>query len=376
MRRDKVIAIIANTSWNIYNFRLSLIEAIRDRGYKVIILAPRDRYSKKLERLGFEYIEIEMDNKGSNPFKDIAFTYRLYKILKEIDVDMILGYTIKINIYGSFVAKVLNIPMIATISGLGSAFLRDSFSSKVAIWLYRLALRVPKRVFFQNRDDMRLFIDKGLVREDIASVVGGSGVDSVKFAPRDSQKREDDTVRFLMVARLLRDKGVVEYVEASKILSKERDLIKMEFALMGGFYTLNPSAISEEEVRAWESEGIISYLGERFDVASVMAKYDVIVLPSYREGLSRVLLEASSMAKVIVTTDVVGCRDVVRDGVNGFLVKVKDAYDLAQKMKKVALLSRKRREEMGKMGRKIVLENFTQEIVIDRYLSSIEELLK
>ncbi len=369
----KKVVISINTSWNIYNFRLGLLNSLRDNGYDVVIVAPHDRYSEKLSSLGFEYHSLKFDNDGVNPFSELVLIYEYYKIFKKIKPDIFLFYTIKPNIYGSIVAKLLDIPVISNISGLGTVFLNDKLYSQVARTLYKLALEYPKKVFFQNKDDCILYIKKDIVKFEQVDLLPGSGIDSAKFKPSIVSNKKENIV-FLFVARLIGDKGLREYLEAAKKIKLKYKHVT--FQILGNFYLANPTAMREEELSKWTKDGIIEYLGESDDVKIIMQKADCIVLPSYREGLSRVLLEAASLAKPIVTTNVPGCKDVVDDGVNGYLCEVKNSDDLASKIDKMINLKEQERIEMGKKGREKIIKEFDEKIVIDRYLNAIETILK
>ena len=371
----KKIAIVINTSWNVYNFRIGLLKSLQEDGYDISVIAPKDEYSSKLEAMGFSYCPIDINNKGTNPIEEIKLIKQFYDIYKKIKPDIILQYTIKPNIYGSFAAGLLSIPVISNISGLGTVFLDDSISSKIARFLYKLALKFPKKVFYQNPNDRQLFIDLGLVKEDKTDLLPGSGINTQKFKPMDNDFHTNaDKLNFLFIARLVKDKGLIEYIEAAKQLRmKYKD--KVTFSILGSFYPGNPTAITEKEMQEWQSSGDIIYLGVSDDVKSVIARYDCIVLPSYREGLSRVLLEAASMAKPIVTTDVPGCKEVVDDGVNGYLCKVRDKDDLAKTLEKMLLLDVSKRLKMGQKGREKILREFDESIVIDKYKKAIETIL-
>ena len=373
----KTVAIVINTSWNIFNFRLGLLRALKEEGYNVVAIAPTDDYSKKLEDLGIKHYDIKINNKGTNPIEDAKLVLAFHKLYKEIDPDVILQYTIKPNIYGSMAAGMLSIPVISNISGLGTVFLNDSTSSKIARLLYKMALKVPKTVFYQNTYDRQLFIDKRLVSAEKTALLPGSGINTEVFKPNEIIEFNHDRLKFLFIARLVRDKGLVEYIEAAKMILKDRlaSEIKVEFYILGAFYPGNPTAITELEMKAWEDAGIITYLGVSDNVMAVIEKYDCIVLPSYREGLSRVLLEAASMAKPIITTNVPGCKEVVDDGVNGYLCDVQDVDSLAKQIEKMSTLSTLERVEMGKQGRKKVITEFDEASVIEKYKKAIETLL-
>ncbi|MCH9740018.1 MAG: glycosyltransferase family 4 protein [Epsilonproteobacteria bacterium] len=349
----KRVVIVLNTSWNIYNFRLNLMKSLRDKGFKVIALAPKDDYSEKLKDEGFEWVDLPLENDGTNPIKELLQIIRFYKIYKQINPDIVLHYTIKPNIYGTLAAKCLNIPVINNVSGLGTIFLNESLSAKVAKLLYRVSFRFADAVFFQNEDDQRVFIDNKLVKSNQSQVIPGSGIDSSRFAPLEVQKDDSTQTVFLMIARLIKEKGIVEYIEAIKMLKVQYP--KVRFQLIGSLYLENPSAISEALLQRWIGERLIEYICFSDNMEEVIAGVDCVVLPSYREGLSRVLLEAASMAKPIVTTNVAGCKDVVDDGINGFLCNVKDANSLAKQMEKMILMSEEDRKRMGEKGREIII---------------------
>ncbi len=367
----KTVAIVLNTSWNIYNFRLPLIRELVKIGYEVILIAPRDEYTKKLEEEGFKYYDIKIDNKGTNPFVDSQLIYNFYKLYREIKPDLILNYTIKPNIYSSLASKLLSIPTINNITGLGTVFLNNKISSKIAHWLYRIAL-YNNSVVFQNRDDMRLFIDKKIVKERDVELILGSGIDVNHFKSKNSISK-NEKFTFLMIARLIKDKGINEYIDAIRVIRASEYAERCTFKLLGSLYLSNPTAISEKELNSWIDEGIIEYLGHSDSVEEEIDKVDAIVLPSYREGLSRVLLEASSMSKPIITTNVAGCRDVVDDGINGYLVEVKNSLELAEAMKKMVDLPIAELRYMGKNGRKKVVDNFSEERVVRKQILLINK---
>jgi glycosyltransferase involved in cell wall biosynthesis len=367
------VAIVLNTSWNIYNFRLGLIRALKKKGYRVILIAPKDDYTQKLEAEGFLYYEIKMNNKGVNPFEDLKLTHDFYKLYKEIEPDVIFNYTIKPNIYSSLAAKKLEIPVINNITGLGTVFLNNNLSSHIARWLYKVSID-KNSVVFQNRDDMKLFIEKGLVKESSVTLISGSGIDTERFKPLSQNKNENEKFVFLMIARLIKDKGIEEYIEAIRLVRKSDNAEKCTFKILGSLYLSNPTAISQKELDAWIEEGLIEYLGHSDNVQEEIDKVDCVVLPSYREGLSRVLLEASSMEKPIITTNVPGCRDVVDDTINGYLVQSKNSIELAEAISKMVNLSSLDLERMGKAGREKVVNQFSQKKVIDKYFSLLKIL--
>lgn len=380
--KKKTIAIFINTSWNIFNFRLHLLQRLQSEGYRIVAIAPKDSYSKKIKKAGFEYHHIDINNMGTNPLEDLRLTRAIYRLYRQIQPDLALHYTIKPNIYGNVAAKLAGVPVISNITGLGTVFLNDAFAFRLAQRLYRIGLRIPKKVFFQNPYDLDYFVsNKKLVAADKSELLPGSGIDPQSFTPLKRNCKRGRPFVFLLIARMLKDKGIVEFVEAacSILKRKENGLDDLhsdvEFWLVGSLYPGNPTAINAEEIDAWTEKGSIIYLGHTDDVKRVIARSDCVVLPSYREGLARVLLEAASMGKPIIATDVPGCKDIVDNGVNGFLCEPRNAQCLAVQMEKMLSLSEGEREEMGRAGRKKVIEEYSESFVIDKYLDAIGEIL-
>jgi len=366
---SKTITICSNTSWYLYNFRMGLIKALQEQGYSVVLIAPKDDYSDRLEGLGCEHYHIDIDNKGTNPIEDIKLSYQFYKLFKTINPDMLLIYTIKPNIYGGIISKLLNIPTLNVIAGLGTVFLNDNLSAKIARWLYKVSFN-NNRVLFENEDDCKEFIAKDLIKKPQTTLIPGSGINTEAFQPKNKVSNSENLV-FLLIARLIKDKGVVEYIEAIKSIRDKYPTV--QFKILGSYYFGNPSSISKDEVEHWIDDGIIEYLGYTDAVLEEIEKADCIVLPSYREGLSRVLLEAGSMSKPIITTNVTGCRDVVDDRENGYLVPPKDSKSLSKAIEKMISLSNEDRRVMGQKGRIKVINEFDEKIVIKHYLNVINQ---
>lgn len=364
--------ITLNTAWNLVNFRAGLIKALVVQGYEVVAVAPFDEYATQLHALKCRYIPLPMDNKGTHPGRDLLLLARFFMLMRAEKPDVYLGYTVKPNIYGSLAAHTFRIPVINNIAGLGTVFIKGGWLNQLVRGLYRIALSRSIRVFFQNDDDRQLFVSGGLVSEAVTDRLPGSGIDLVKFQPTPLPARP--VVRFLLIARMLWDKGVGEYVDAARLL-KQRG-IEAECCLLGFLDVQNPAAISRSQMDDWVAEGVVRYLGVSDNVREEIAQVDCIVLPSfYREGTPRTLLEAAAMARPIVTTDSVGCRVVVDDGVNGYLCKPRDASDLADKMERIVRMSPAEREVMGWRGRVKIEREFDEQIVINKYLSAIESVL-
>ena len=364
------VAIVLNTSWNIYNFRLGLVRTLLQNGHEVFAIAPHDDYSHKLEELGCTYVPVRMDSRGINPFKDIALTLELLMIYRRIRPDINLHYTIKPNIYGTLASAILGIPSVNNVCGLGTAFLQKSLLSRIAVWLYRLSFRSSKMVFFQNEEDRQFFERKRIVKDYQSKVLPGSGIDPAHFVSEArAVEPSNRKFTFLLVSRLIHDKGILEYVDAIEILRKKN--IDASFQLLGAMDTRHRRGIPEDLIQGWLDNDQVEYLGHVEDVKPVIEAADCVVLPSYREGTPRTLLEAASMNKPLIASDVPGCRNVVEDNKNGFLCQVKNSVDLADKMERMLSLSPEQRSEMGENSRKKIEQSFDEQIVIGSYLSAI-----
>ncbi len=368
----KKILISLNTAWNLLNFRAGLIDGLIRSGYEVVAVAPNDEYVVKLELLGCRFVHLEMDNQGTHPIRDLLLLWRFFRLLKTEKPDLCLFYTVKPNVYGSLASTLCGISFINNVSGLGAVFIQGGWLRRFVSALYRLAFKNSNRVFFQNSDDLGLFIENKLVNVELTDVLPGSGINLHRFTPADDTDRKslNTPFRFLLIARMLKDKGVIEFVNAAQLLKEFG--VKAEFCLLGFLDVQNPAAISSEQMKEWTDQGFVKYLGVSDDVREHITSADCIVLPSYREGTPRTLLEAAAMGKPIITTNVVGCKEVVEHGVNGFLCEVKNAQDLALKMKEMLLLSENQRRLMGESGRLKMEKEFDENIVIRKYLQAID----
>ncbi|QND68818.1 glycosyltransferase family 4 protein [Mesorhizobium loti] len=369
--RNRIIISI-NTSWNVVNFRKGLIEALRSHGYDVVIMAPRDEYSSRIAAMGCRYVELEMDNSGTSPLRDVVLLWRYWRLLRRERPLAFVGFTIKPNVFGSIAANLNGIAVINNISGLGTAFVRGGLLLRIAKALYRVALARSRMVFFQNDDDRMLFVDAHLVRKDQTGLLPGSGIDLAHFAPPSEARTRSGAIVFLLVARLLWDKGIGEFIEAARLVRQE--LPGVRFQLLGFLDVENRTAVSRQKVEQWVGEGLVEYLGSTDDVRPFLRAADCVVLPSYREGTPRSLLEAAAMGKSLIATDVPGCREVVDHAVNGFLCKVRDPGDLASKMIEFVRMDEASMDRMGVESRRKVERQFSETIVIEKYMEQIERL--
>ena len=364
------VALVLNTSWNIWNFRAGLVRALQAAGHEVLAIAPPDDYSARLgPELGCRYVPILMENKGTNPLQDAALTRRFYQIYRRERPDVILHYTIKPNIYGTLAARLAGIPCINNVSGLGTVFIVQNLVSRVALGLYRLAFRFPRKVFFQNDDDRQLFISNGLVRPEITGLLPGSGVDTAKFRPAPAFVRNAPFV-FLMVARVLYEKGIVEYFEAARLVREAVPGTRIQ--LLGGLDEAGGVGVPRAVFEQWLTAGHIEYLGRADDVATYLHRADAVVLPSYREGTPKTLLEAAACGKPLITTDVPGCRETVpADGRNGYRCQVRSADDLAAKMLAMLALNDEALAAMGRASRHLAETVFDERRVLAAYLEAV-----
>jgi len=372
--RKKKILICANTVWNLVNFRSGLILKLIEYGFDIIAVAPEDGYCERLERLGCRYVHLAMDNQGTHPVRDFQLILGFLKLFFKERPDIVLAYTVKPNVYASLAAQIIGVPVINNISGLGTAFIRGGWMAALVSLLYRVGLSRSECVFFQNEDDRTLFLGKGLVKRLQTDLLPGSGVDLEYYDAKryGTVERSGNHIVFVMVARLLWDKGVREYVEAARIVKKQHPEVR--FHLLGFLDVENQTAVPREDVEAWVREGIIEYLGTSDDVRPFLAAADCVVLPSYREGTPRSLLEAAAMAKPLIATDVPGCREVVTDGVNGYLCAVRNSNYLADKMLKLIAMPSELRLQMGCQSRNIAETRFDEQIVIRKYLKVVDDV--
>lgn len=364
------VAIVLNTSWNIYNFRMGLIKALREDGHEIHTIAPVDDYTSFLVESGCVHHAVKMDSRGANPLKDLALTLELFSIYRRLRPDVILHFTIKPNVYGTLAASLLRIPTINNVCGLGTIFLKKGVTSRVAKWLYRASFRFATKVFFQNSDDRAIFLEERLIAPGIADLVPGSGIDLTRFQPVEFKRNK--TFTFLLVSRLITDKGILEFVEAIRQLRSEG--IDARFQVLGAKDPNHKRGIATEVIESWISNNTIEYLGTTKDVRPFMEQADCVVLPSYREGTPRTLLEAASLGKPIVTTDVPGCHHVVQHEYNGLLCTVKSPEDLASKMRQMATSPDETLLTFGRNGRKKMEAEFDEARVIQKYREGLRAL--
>lgn len=370
MDRRRVL-ICSNYAWTVFNFRMPLIRSLKDRGYIVEVVTQFDGYEKNIIQEVDEVYDLFISRKGMNPFVDLLTFSNLMLRFFRSKPDLILLFTIKPVIYGMLASKFTGIPGIPTITGLGTIFIRESIVTRIVKRLYRIALFSASVVFFQNEEDENLFIQQKLVDSGLCRLSPGSGVDLSAF-PERTLEPSDDMI-FLLIGRMLWDKGVREYVEAARFI--RANYSNVSFQLLGPLGVENRTAITVSQMAEWQEEGVIEYLGVTDNVAPYIERACCVVLPSYREGTSRVLLESAAMCRPLIATNVPGCREVVDDGVTGLLCKSKDVVSLSRKMETMINLSHEARVSMGKKGRQKVQSGFSDDIVCDLYVDAIESAM-
>lgn len=368
----KKIIFIDNTAHHLYT-QGHLYNTFASGDYQVLLCCPDDGdYFYKLQQKGYECISIDIDGKNINPIRNILLVWQIYKMLKVHLPDIVFSFTIKPNIFSAIASKFLNISVVPNITGLGYVFLRFGFVKYFVVRLYRFAFANLYYVIFQNKDDRHLFSDLKILSSKTQVVqVPGSGVDLNKFPYTEHTQHE--TLQFLYAGRLLWDKGIGELIDAFRLISKQYPMVKLHF--IGNYFFANPAAISEEQMKLWQEELPIEYHGMVDNVSDYIANSDCVILPSYREGMPRSLLEASSMGRPIITVDSVGCRDAVEDGVTGFMAKVRDVDSLVIAMQKFIELPFAEKVQMGLNGRRKMEREFDQKLVIEQYLLIANQIL-
>ena len=368
--KKNTFMVCSNYAWTVYNFRMPLIRRLKSEGHDVIVLTQFDGYEKMISEEVDQISPLFISRKGINPFVDFFTICDFLRHLYSVKPDFILLFTIKPVIYGSIAARLMNVKSIVMITGLGTAFIKDNWLTKLAKALYKVSLLTVSTVFFQNAADKGIFVSNRLVDPERCRFTPGSGVDTNKFFMADLPLQRD--MIFLLIARMLWDKGIGEFVDAARIIKSVYP--KSRFQLLGPDRVENRTAIPSSKIAEWQEEGIIEYLGATSNVTSYIQRACCVVLPSYREGMSRVLLEAAAMGRPLIATDVPGCREVVEDGVTGLLCKPKDCVSLSQKMEMMLNLSYQDRLSMGIKGREKIRDEFSENIVCDLYIDAINSV--
>ncbi len=372
---QKLVTIVYNTAFYVYKFRMNLIEDLLSAGYRVAVISPVDEYVEILRKRGVAHYPISMSQYGMNPLNELRTVFELYRLFKELKPHCSLHYTVKPNTFGSVAGQLAGIPVINNIAGAGRAFSQNrSLLARLVLFLYRIGLRNSHKVFFQNNEDMQLFLDRGAVNSALVERIPGSGVDLKKYSANYTRV-DDGVLRFLFVGRLLKEKGIFEFLEAASIVFQQTSC-PLKFEIVG---ELDDSdvCISRRELEVYLLNKQFEYHGtvSPDQMPALMNTADCVVLPSYYgEGVPRSLLEAAALSKPIITTDNVGCRDVVDEGINGFKVPVKDIHALASAILRIIKLTELERCRMGAAGRRKVEDQFDEAIVLNAYRIAVQSI--
>lgn len=373
-RAPMVITLSSNTSWYLYNFRASTIRALVAEGYRVVCLSPRDNYSARLGELGAEWRALPMDNAGTNPLRDLALVGQFWRCYRQLRPRVAFHFTIKNNVYGTWAARALGIRVVNNVSGLGTAFIRSGLVPAVVRLLYRLSQPLAHRVFCQNTEDFSLLQQRRLVPGQRLELLPGSGVDLRRFHPALRRTAHTGALRLLYAGRMLADKGLLELIEAIRAVNA--DGVRCELSLCGFAGVANVSAFDEATLQAWSRSPGVRWLGPSDDMPSIYARADAVVLPSYREGMPRSLLEAGAMGLPVIATDVPGCRHIVTHGVNGLLCEVRSAESLRGAIERLLAMTPAERAHMGAAGRARVEADFDEQRVVDAALAVVRNFAR
>ena len=361
------------------NFRGGLIKALLTEGHQVICIIPQGEASQSLKELGVDVQEVFIDATGTSLIGEMRYFCHLFYILFNTKPDYYFGYTIKPNIYGALISRILNIKSILNITGLGSSFLKNNFLTKIIFLLYRVSLSSAHLVFFQNEEDREIFFHTRILTNQKTMILPGSGVNLNKFSMDFVPNALEETVKknkskvdfnFLLISRLLVDKGILEFIEAIKILKTEDR--KFTAIILGPIEGLNSSSIDRAQLENWILQDLVIHHDFTDDVRPYIYKADCVVLPSYREGTPKSLLEAGAMGKPLIATNVPGCRNVIEDGLNGFLCEPKSSQDLAVAMRKVLTMNSEMLKNLGIESQKKIMKEYDETIIHEIYLDLIK----
>lgn len=363
---SKTILILVNKETTILNFRLEVVAALVEAGYRVVVSVPQGQRLDQIRAVGAEILVTPMNKDSTDPVHDLALLRTYRKMIRDTGADMVMTYTIKPNVYGGMAAASMGVPYLATITGLGTALESKGVMRKLALLLYRAGFRKISKVFFQNAQNMAFFQEHKLAA-DKGELIAGSGVNLDKFCPQPYP--DTGTVEFGFISRIRKEKGIEEFLEAARYIKEKYPNTRFHVCGFGDEYY-------EGRMAQLHDEGLIHYHGLQTDVRVVLRQVHCVVHPTfYPEGMSNVLLESAASCRALITTDRPGCREAVEDGVNGYLVKERDAKDLIEKLERFLSLSREEQLRMGQLGREKMIREFDRREVAARYVAAAEELI-
>lgn len=359
----KKIILTSNSSWTLYKFRGNFIRGLINDGFQVYLISPSDQYIENLQAFGANFLKLSLSRCGLNPFREIGTLFQYFKLIRKIKPDQIISYTVKPIVYASLAARICRVPKIySVVTGRGYVFLGKGLFrknlKKLVLLLYKTVFLFCDKVIFLNVEDQALFVDLGLVKKKKTSRIFGEGVDINYFKPNIKRSNVNFNFTVIMVARLLRDKGVYEYIAAARNLKKKYPDIS--FNLLGST-DLNPSSLNEDDLDFLQKEGVINYLGVVDDVRPYLNKSDLFVLPSYTEAMPIALLEAMSMQLPVIATNIPGCNELINGIGNGSLIPIKDSHALENEIEAMYSLAPNVRREMGRKSRAHVAALYSSE---------------
>ena len=365
------IVLFANT-FQYFSLRVNFLKKLKDSGFDVYLIGTKDKFEKYFSDMQFKTIPLSIDRKSINIIKELYLLVRIFRILKHIKPNIILGFTIKPVIYCGILNYILKIPAINTMTGLGPYFFKKNFFNFFMKNLFKISQKKIKKVILQNKDDYDFFMKNDLIKDFQATIIPGFGIDSKNFFI--SKYPKNEKITFILIGRMLWNKGIGEYVDAAKMIKKDKS--NFRFQLLGNIDKENAYCIDREQIDRWNEEQVVEYLGYTDDVRPFISKADCVVLPSYREGMPRVLLQACAMGRPIITTNVPGCRDIIKDNQNGFICNAEDVNSLKTALNKFGELTFEQKAKMGLEARSMIENKFDEKIVFKSFLSEIQSLTK
>lgn len=357
------ILFIANNSAGLYRFRNMLMTELQNMGHEIIASTPLTSFVDEMNEEGIKLIDTPIDRRGINPITDFGLIVKYFKIMRKEKPDLVISYTIKPNIYGGIVCRLLKVPFYPNITGLGTAFQKDGFVSKLVTFLYKLSCKKAKTVFFENSGNRQIFVDKKIAELEKTVVLNGAGVDIDKFNP--CEYPTDEKIKFLFIGRVMAEKGINELFGAMEKLNS--DNVNCTLEIIGG-YEENYKSLMEKH----EKDGWLTYSGYLPDVRQKISECSCFVLPSWHEGMANTNLECAASARPVITSNIHGCKEAVEDGVSGFVCEPKNADDLYKVMKEFCELSYEKRKEMGICGRKRMESIFDKRVVVNKTIEALK----
>ena len=365
------IILFANT-FEYFALRINFLKELKNSGYKIFLIGSSDKFKRDFDNMGIETVHLTINRKSKNPITEFYLLIKLFKILNQIKPNIILSFTIKPVIYCGILNRFLRIPIISTMTGVGPYFFKHDLFNFFMRKLFKFSQKNTTKIVLQNKDDLNFFIKNNLITNAQSIVIPGFGIDANYFSVSTYPKNQNIT--FLLIARMLWNKGIGEYLEAARNIKKNKPHI--DFQLLGTIDKENAYCISQEQIDSWVEEKLVKYLGHVDDVRPFISKANCIVLPSYREGMPRVLLQACSMGRPIITTNVPGCRDVVIHNENGFVCAPEDVNSLKTALNDFINLTFSEKEKMGLKARSVIETKFEEKIIFKSFLDEIHSLTK